>query len=198
MIIVVVLKNESQNDAYVSSYEDPYYNDTLGHHSLVYRKQWGGKPPKTTPTRLKHPVDLIIISCDRKQFCNSSESCQSAVRMLQKNHQSVKRFLDIGYNFMIGGDGRIYVGTGWDYRNFLRKTSIGINFLGNFVYDELTEDMIDAFQELVKQGLQLEKISNDYKLVGENQTDPHAYLSPGPNVVKLMNNWSHFYNNTWF
>lgn len=198
VIVVVVLKAEAQNDNYDFSFEDPYYNDTLGNHTVVYRQQWGGRPPRTTPIPLEHPVDLLIVSCDRKQFCNSSESCISAVKMLQKNHQSLKRVADIGYNFMIGGDGKIYVGTGWDFRNFLRKTSIGINFLGHFVYDELTEEMIDAFQELVTQGLQLNKISNDYKLVGENQTDPHMYLSPGPNIVRLMKNWSHYYNNTWF
>lgn len=195
VIIIVVLKTEAKNDY---SYEDPYYNDTLGNHTVVYRKQWGGLPPKPTPIPLKHPVNLLIISCDQKQFCNTSETCTAAVKKLQRTHQSQKRFIDIGYNFVIGGDGRIYVGTGWDYRNFLRKTSIGISFLGNYVYDELTEDMIDAFHELVTQGLHLNKISNNYKLVGENQTDPHSYLNPGPNVVKLMKNWPHFYNNTWF
>lgn len=196
VIVVIVFRNDDQNNTYDTSYEDPYYNDTLGNHSVVYRKQWGGHPPKIAPIRLKHPVDLLIVCSDRKNFCNSSESCVSAVKELQTDH--MKHFVDIGYNFLIGGDGTIYVGTGWDYTNFLRKTSIGINFLGNFVYDELTADMIDAYQELITQGLQLNKISNDYKLVGENQTDPYVYLSPGPNVVKFMKNWPHFYNNTWF
>lgn len=196
--VILLKKQSSQNDVFDATYKDPYYNDSLGNHSVVYRKQWGGLPPKSTPIPVAHPIHLVIVSCDLKNFCNTSESCAVAVRSLQKTHQSLKHFLDVGYNFMIGGDGDIYVGTGWDAGNFHKKLSIGINFLGNFVYDELTDDMIDAFNVLVKQGLQLRKISEDYKLVGENQTNPHNYLSPGPNVYRLMKNWLHFYNNTWF
>lgn len=198
VITLVLLTKNSQNEIYDTTYQDPYYNSTLGNHSLIYRKQWGGMPPKVSPTPLEHPVNLLIVSCTLENFCNSSETCSSAVRSLQKSHQTMKHFLDVGYNFMIGGDGSIYVGTGWDYRNFHRKTSIGIDFIGHFVYDQLTEDMIDAFHELVQQGLELNKLSKEYKLVGENQTDPTMYLSPGPNVYTLMKAWPHFYNNIWF
>lgn len=98
---------------------------------------------------------------------------------------------------MIGSQGSIYVGTGWDCKNFHVKTSIGIAFLGNFVFDELTEQMIDAFNHLIEQGLQLRKLSNGFKLIGENQTKPNT-LSPGENVQKLMKTWSNYDNNTWF
>lgn len=198
VIGVILLKKASEKEEFYNDFEDPYYNNSLGNHSVIYRKVWGGNPPKSPPILLEHPVDLVIVSCDFGSFCNSSETCTSAVKALQKSHQFFKRYLDIGYNFLIGGDGSIYVGTGWDYRNFHRKTSIGIDFVGNYVYDALTEDMVDAFNALVEQGLQLKKIAQKFKLVGENQTDPHMYLSPGPNVVKLMKNWPHYYNNTWF
>lgn len=196
VITIVVLKSQSLNEKYDTTFEDPYYNNTLGKHPVIYRKQWGGKPPKISPVSLQHPVNLVIVSSHLKKLCNSSETCSSSVKKLQQSHQSVKHFTDIGYNFMIGGDGSIYVGAGWDFRNFHTKISIGIDFLGHFVHDELTEDMVDAFQKLIEQGLQLNKLSEDYKLVGENQTSLHMYLSPGPNVFKLMINWPHFYNKT--
>lgn len=194
-VIIIKMNNNKSNDI---SYEDPYYNDTVGNHSVIYRKQWGGVPPKIFPLSLKHPVDLLIVSSSLKTFCNSSDACVAAVKNLQKSDQLVKHFPDVQYNFMIGGDARIYVGNGWDNRNFHKKTSIGIDFLGNYVFDELTDGMIDAFHKLVEQGLQLGKLSKEYKLVGENQTDSSALLSPGPNVVRLMQSWPHFYNNTWF
>lgn len=198
VVVTLIVFKRIRSVTYDTSFEDPHYNNTIGNHSVTYRKQWGGRPPRSTPVPLKHPVNLLIVSCSREKFCNTSETCSSAVRKLQKLHQSVKHFTDIGYNFMIGGDGGIYVGTGWDFRNFHWKTSIGIDFLGEYVFETLTGDMIDALQSLIEQGLQLNKLSKDYKLVGENQTNPTMGLSPGPNIYKLMKDWPHFYNNTWF
>lgn len=198
VVVAVITLKKSQSEIYDATFKDPLYGNTIGNHSIIYRKQWGGRPPRSTPVRLKHPENLIIVSCSLKKFCNSSEMCSSVVRSLQRLHQSDKHFKDVAYNFMIGGDGNVYVGTGWDFRNFHKKTSIGIDFLGDYVFDKLTGDMIDALRLLIEQGLVLNKLSKDYILVGENQTNPQMYLSPGPNIFKLMKDWPHFYNKTWF
>lgn len=199
IVVIFLLVTRNQPEQYDTSFVDPYYNDSLGQHLIIYRKGWSGNPPKISPIPLQHPVDVVIVSCDFRKFCNTSNTCSAAVRNLQKFHQSINHFPDIGYNFMIGGDGHIYVGVGWDFKNIIhKKASIGINFLGNYVYDELTEDMVDAFHELIVQGLQLKKLSNSFKLVGENQTNPKVYLSPGVNIYKIIKNWSHFYSGTWF
>lgn len=193
-LIIVMVIHSLSDQAIV--FEDPYYNDTLGNHSVFYRKQWRGLPPTYPPISIKHPIDLVIVSCSFKKFCKTSKSCAKSVRKLQKRHQSSEyNFFDIGYNFMIGRQGSIYVGTGWDYRNFFGKISISIAFLGNFVFDELTEEMEDAFFDLIEQGLKLKKLSEDFILIGENQTYPDT-LSPGENVYKLMKSWDHFDNRT--
>lgn len=47
-----------------------------------------------------------------------------------------RKFRDIGYNFLIGGDGRIYEGLGFGIRGEhaprYNSQSIGIAFIGNF------------------------------------------------------------------
>lgn len=47
-----------------------------------------------------------------------------------------QKWYDIGYNFLVGGDGNVYEGRGWDIHGAhlpeLNSNSIGICLLGNF------------------------------------------------------------------
>lgn len=46
---------------------------------------------------------------------------------------------DISYNFLVGSDGKVYVGRGWDveggHTRGYNKKSICISFIGNFTDD---------------------------------------------------------------
>ncbi|KAJ8929938.1 hypothetical protein NQ314_017303 [Rhamnusium bicolor] len=159
-------------DEYNYNYKENDYGDHLGKHKIFYRKDWGGKPPKNNTVQLKHPISLIIISHSATLSCDSFEECANLVKTIQTSHFSKPILsLDIGYNFLIGGDGNIYVGRSWDIQNFHKKDSIGISFLGNFNFDKFTDDMIDAVRKLIRQGLELKILTDDYILVGENQTN---------------------------
>lgn len=162
----------------------------LGAHRLINRDEWGGRPPESTRP-LTPPVQYVIISHSAGIFCSTTLECAPIVRDIQTLHVAQNGSPDIGYNFLIGGDGNIYVGRGWNVRNFHMDSSIGICFLGNYVFDSLTKSMIEAAQMLLERGLTANILSKEYKLVGHNQT--YVTMSPGENVYKVIKEWKHFY-----
>lgn len=165
-------------------------SDDLGTHKIIYRKEWGGRPPQYT-TPLIPPVDYVIISHSATPFLTNSSDCAARIRNIQDYHVTLSS-PDVGYNFLICGDGNVYVGRDWDAKNFHTvENSIGICFIGNFVYDSLTDSMIEAAQLLLNLGLEKKVLNEEYKLVGHNQT--FNTLSPGQNVYKVIKEWSHFY-----
>ena len=62
---------------------------------------------------------------------------------------------DIGYNFMIGGDGNVYEGRGWEFWgnhtccSFYNRNAYGVGFLGH-----PTEPMLNTAKELIKCGVE--------------------------------------------
>lgn len=178
--------NEEKNDL----------GEPLGNHTVYNRDHWRARPPRAV-VPLAHPTKFVIISHSASVPCNSFQSCSSLVRNFQDWHISLANN-DIGYNFVIGGDANIYVGRGWDVRNFHNSISIGINFIGDFNYDLLNASMIDAAKILIEQGLELKKLSQEYILIGHNQSAPEVPISPGVNVYREIMNWPHFSNKTYF
>ena len=66
---------------------------------------------------------------------------------------------DIGYNFLIGGDGRVYTGRGWTRVGahsgaLLNPQSLGIAFMGIFQTNPPSQIMTDAFHKLIQNGIQ--------------------------------------------
>ncbi|RZC31797.1 Amidase 2 domain containing protein [Asbolus verrucosus] len=171
----------------------PYYNDnqiTLGEgHEIIQRLEWGGQPPLKRKKLLHHPVELVITAHTVTDFCTTIAECSTIVAAIQNYHFTLKKS-DITYNFLIGGDGNVYVGRGWDVVNPFRNQSIVISFIGNYLSDQLKEDMIDAAQMLLLQGVEFGKLAENYTIVCHNQTK--ATLSPGTNVYKIVKTWPHY------
>ena len=66
---------------------------------------------------------------------------------------------DIGYNFLVGGDGKIYEGRGWDrvgaqVENWNSK-SVGISFIGSFMQTQPTAAALQAAKDLITCGVSL-------------------------------------------
>lgn len=174
-------------DPYPPGPDDVPHIDRL---KMVVRGKWGGRPPKNFTKVLYHPTPLVIISHTVTNFCTTVDECAAIVKSIQGYHVGSLGSPDIGYNFLVGGDGNVYVGRGWDIRNFHQDGSIGIAFIGNYLYDELSERMVEATQLLLEIGVNTKKLSDNYTLVCHNQT--YATESPGLNVYKIVKTWSHF------
>lgn len=101
---------------------------------------------------------------------------------------------DIGYNFLIGGDGAVYEGRGWDLvgaHTYPRNTGyVGIAFIGDFRTDKPTKQQLNAAKLLLADGVQLGKLDPDYKLFGQLQLS--LTESPGKNLFEIIQKWSHW------
>uniref|UniRef100_V5H3E5 Putative animal peptidoglycan recognition protein n=1 Tax=Ixodes ricinus TaxID=34613 RepID=V5H3E5_IXORI len=82
---------------------------------FVSRNDWNAKPTKdTNHLKVTGGVDLLFYHHTEGDRCYSIKDCAEIIRKWQDYHQLVKGWDDIAYNFLIGDDGRVYVGRDWD------------------------------------------------------------------------------------
>lgn len=113
---------------------------------------------------------------------------------MQSFHMDEQNLTDIKYNFMVGGDGAIYEGRGWnfeceDFGNY-NEASISISFIGKFIEVLPTQGQLNATHELIKEGVRIGKLAKDYVLYGHCQVVDT--LSPGRALYRLIKTWDHW------
>lgn len=115
------------------------------------------------------------------------------MRNIQSYHIRID-YGDIGYNFLVGGDGSIYVGQGWDNKGAhtfgYNAKSVCIAFMGDFTVDQATPEMFNATRLLLEEGVRRYMLDKDYKLYGHR--DLRAFESPGETVYKVIQGWPHY------
>ncbi|GJQ76918.1 PGRP-LA [Trypoxylus dichotomus] len=179
--------NDSSNGFHNISGTTKY---NISDHRFYTIRDWGGRRP-LYEVNVTKPIHYVIISHSAGAKCTTFAECAAQMRNMQDLHVSTNS-PNIGYNFAIGGDGEIYEGRGWNTRNFHRDSTIGVCFIGNYVYEELTDWMVDALIKLLESGLYHDELPQDYQIVAHNQT--YATLSPGQNVYKVIKQFSNFYS----
>lgn len=95
---------------------------------------------------------------------------------------------DIGYNFLIGCDGEVYEGRGFEvvgaHTHTVDKTSIGIAFIGNFMEIAPPSVSLEKCKALLKMGVDSGFIVPNYQVFG--QSDFQAHDSPGRMLYNQM------------
>lgn len=106
----------------------------------------------------------------------------------------VKDWDDIAYNFLIGSGGSVFVGRGWDYQGahsrIYNQRSICIAFIGTFSEVAPSERSLNACQQLIKEGVKLGKLVEDYRLYGHRQLIPT--ISPGNIIYEIIRTWNNW------
>lgn len=107
---------------------------------------------------------------------------------------SQKQWSDIGYIFLVGGDGAAYEGCGLTVMGAntsrYNNLSIGIAFVGNFQQNKPPEYQILAAQKLLQFGYENGKLDKNYKLSGHKQLGPTD--SPGEELFLEISKWDYF------
>lgn len=81
---------------------------------IVTRDEWLAEPPAHPLDNMTiNPVDKVIIAHTVTAECKTQAECSTRVRAMQVFHMATKKFDDIAYNFLVGGDGLVYEGRGW-------------------------------------------------------------------------------------
>lgn len=164
---------------------------------MLKRQQWLAQPPAGPLDNLTLPVSMVIIQHTATESCLSQAQCVFQTRTIQTFHIESNGWNDIGYNFLIGGDGAVYEARGWtkegahtlNYNGF----SIGIAFIGTYTQQIPPNNMIDTFHKLVTRGVEIKALTPNYRILGHRQCI--ATESPGLAFYNLIKTWPHWSTN---
>ncbi|CAB3360576.1 Hypothetical predicted protein [Cloeon dipterum] len=168
----------------------PSLFEASGCPHVISRAQWSARPTKWTTNR-KVPVQFVVIHHSAGSECSYQGRCTAVVRSIQNYHMDTNKWGDVGYNFLIGGDGSVYEGRGWHrvgaHAINYNSNGVGICFLGNFQGRASTAAAIASAKRLIKCGVKTKKILDRYKLIGHRQANPTA--CPGNTLYNLITKW---------
>ena len=105
--------------------------------NIISKAGWGGRDPVSTPQQTDSSLPFVVIHHGGTQtFCTTESECAAIVRSYQNYHIDSNGWNDIGYNFLVGEDGNVYEGRGWNIVGAHAPTynfnSIGICVIGDF------------------------------------------------------------------
>ncbi|RWS18622.1 peptidoglycan recognition protein-like protein [Leptotrombidium deliense] len=107
---------------------------------------------------------------------------------------NTKKWGDIGYSFLIGGDGKVYEGRGWGVEGAhtlgYNRNGIGISFIGDFTNVTPSNNMLNAAKALIACGVKSGKIKSTYQLHGHR--DAGSTACPGNKLYAIIKTWKNY------
>uniref|UniRef100_A0A3Q4B2D7 Peptidoglycan recognition protein family domain-containing protein n=1 Tax=Mola mola TaxID=94237 RepID=A0A3Q4B2D7_MOLML len=91
-----------------------------------------------TPIPLSLPLQFLHVhhTYEPSSPCLSFQNCSHNMRSMQRFHQEDRFWSDIGYSFVIGSDGYIYEGRGWNHLGTHTRghnhIGYGVSIIGNY------------------------------------------------------------------
>ncbi|XP_054264955.1 peptidoglycan recognition protein-like [Macrosteles quadrilineatus] len=148
--------------------------------TMIERREWGARVP-VYRLKTELPSDTVLLRYTGTETCKDETSCTKLIQDLQKLQIDKLNQADIMWNFMIGGDAKVYEGTGWrhttpkedkymdyDFRN------LDIAYIGKDNND-VTPDMRWACRKLIEHSCRLEKLSIKPVYIGEREAVDTLY-----------------------
>nr|AAY27973.1 peptidoglycan recognition protein 1 [Euprymna scolopes] len=170
-----------------------FENVTCKGVTLVSREGWGARPPKKVVT-IPMPVKMVFIHHTAMDYCTNLYACSEAMRKIQNLHMDNRGWSDLGYNYLVGEDGYVYKGRGWDREGGHTKgyntDSVAISVMGDFSDRLPNEKALNAVNNLIVCGIKQNKITKNYSLYGHR--DVRKTACPGDKFYDLITKWSHY------
>ncbi|XP_072180857.1 peptidoglycan recognition protein 3-like [Diadema setosum] len=161
--------------------------------NIITREEWGARSP-VAYSWLSTPTRYALVHHTAGSQCYSQSSCESTVRGIQDYHMDSNGWWDIGYNFLIGGDGNVYEGRGWDIKGAhagsYNSYSIGISMMGTFTYTSPSSTMMNTLYSLLDCLESNNKILSCYTLYGHRQAS--STECPGEQLYDLIQSHAHW------
>lgn len=161
--------------------------------TMVSRKEWGARPPKRV-VHMNTPVTVLFIHHTDMQSCHSLDQCIKDMRIIQNFHMDDRGWNDIAYNYLIGEDGRVYEGRGWNsvgsHTLGWNDVSIAFSVMGNYTDHVPNDAAIAQIFGLMDCATSLKKLTPDFKMYGHRDVRPTS--CPGEAFYKLIRTWKHY------
>ncbi|KAF4526858.1 hypothetical protein B566_EDAN013912 [Ephemera danica] len=159
------------------------------------RSAWRALEPREVQPLKFSPAPFVVLHHTYiPAFCPSAAECEVSMREMQRMHQQDRGWFDIGYTFVVGGDGAVYEGRGWGrdgaHAPRYNDKSVGIAFVGDFRTSVPSSEMMLAAQNLISVGVREGHIRADYALLGHRQTRDTE--CPGDALFAEISSWPHF------
>ncbi|CAH1780355.1 unnamed protein product, partial [Owenia fusiformis] len=165
---------------------------------VVSRAEWNASAPGGRENMMDNRP-YVTIHHTAGPHCFNLSSCKKEVKRIQDFHQGPERkWWDIGYNFLIGEDGRAYEGRGWLTKGAhagapFNTLAYGISIMGDFSNLLPNQMALDAFNSLVECGINNSRILSNYSLIGHRQARrPYYTTCPGKALYCHIQSWDHF------
>ncbi|XP_053407394.1 peptidoglycan-recognition protein SC2-like [Mercenaria mercenaria] len=165
--------------------------------TIVTRQEWGARPSKEI-NYMGTPVTVVFIHHTAMSECFTQDACANEMRIIQNLHMDTRGWDDIGYNFLIGEDGKAYEGRAWDrigaHTRGWNDVAIAFSIMGDYSNKLPNGDALHAVKVMIECGVKLGKITPDYKMYGHR--DVGQTECPGNSLYQLIKTWDHFDHNT--
>lgn len=139
---------------------------------------------------------MVVVLPTNSENCSTQAQCVFRVRFLQTFDIESQQKDDITFNFLIGGDGNVYVGRGWDvvgaHVHGYNMASLGIAYIGSFRHQEPSAKQLTVTRLLLEHGVNHGKIASNYKLVGASTLEPTITEYNAELLYKSFANWTHW------
>ncbi|KAH8286490.1 hypothetical protein KR054_010162 [Drosophila jambulina] len=139
---------------------------------------------------------MVIVMPTNSDICTTQAACVFRVRFLQSYDIESIREDDIAYNFLIGGDGNVYVGRGWDQMGAhmvrYNSRSISLALIGSFQTQKPSPKQLSVTKLLLEKGLELFKIAHSYRLTGASILEPSVGSYKADALYESFSNWTHW------
>ncbi|KAL8164610.1 UNVERIFIED_CONTAM: hypothetical protein K2H54_054362 [Gekko kuhli] len=165
--------------------------------AIIPRCMWGAQPYKGTPAQLQLPLGFVYIHHTHSpgEPCRSFPECAADMRAMQRFHQVVRGWDDIGYSFVVGGDGYIYQGRGWQWVGAHtlghNRKGYGVSFIGDYMKalpEPFALELVKG--NFVRCAVRGSRLEANYTIYGHRQVVPT--LCPGDRLFQEIKTWKGF------
>ncbi|XP_061079083.1 peptidoglycan recognition protein 6 [Conger conger] len=165
--------------------------------AIIPRCQWGAEPYRGTPTQLALPLSFLYVhhTYQPGQPCLSFDRCAADMRAMQRFHQDDRGWDDIGYSFVVGSDGYVYEGRGWQWRGAHTKghnsLGYGVSFIGDYTASlPSAHTLALARDRLTACAVGGARLTANYTVHGHRQLVNTS--CPGDALFSEIKGWPHF------
>lgn len=165
---------------------------------IIPRCQWGAKPQTWTPIPLSLPLDHLFVhhTFTPSAPCLSFPDCAKNMRAMQRFHQEDRGWGDIGYSFVVGSDGYVYEGVGWNtvgtHTRGQNSIGYGVSFIGNYSSVLPSRYSLDLLRrQLVQCAVDGGRLVSNFTLKGHRQMVNYT-TCPGDALFSEISRWENF------
>ncbi|XP_024864215.1 N-acetylmuramoyl-L-alanine amidase isoform X2 [Kryptolebias marmoratus] len=165
---------------------------------IIPRCQWGAKAYRGTPIPLSLPLQFLYIhhTYEPSSPCLSFPSCSRDMRAMQRFHQEHRGWSDIGYSFVVGSDGYVYEGRGWNrlgtHTRGHNAIGYGVSIIGNYTATLPSRHAMNLIRhQLVRCAVDGKGLAANFTIYGHRQVVNYT-ACPGDALFSEIRSWDHF------